>query len=188
MIYPVLQSLAEELNEHLKYQLDMAEDALVFSNIVDLSGSKALQTENQVHLQLVRIEEDRTLNRSGGYRGLPSESGPRLFHAYVVFAANFSGKQYPTGVRYINSILDFFVANPTLNNSNIDNFPSQLDSLAVEIQNLEERELSNLWGALGSKLLPHLYLKISFIPVFRSTGFSKSSPNIMGIDPNARQK
>ncbi len=188
MVYDVLNALCEELNAHLKYQLNTPEDILVFSNLMDIAGGKALQTENQIHLQLIRIEEDRTMNRAGGYRGLASESGPRLFHAHVLFAANFSGKQYPDGVKYINSILNYFVSNPTLNSSNISDLPSQIDSLSVELNNLEERELSNLWGTVGSKLLPHLYYKISLIPVFRSAGFERTTPAISGIAPNLQRK
>ena len=188
MVYDILKALCDELNNQLKYQTNIAEDVLVLSNLVDMSGAKALQTDNQIHLQLVRIEEDRTLNRAGGFRGLPMESGPRLFHAYVVFAANFSGKQYPLGLDYINRVLNYFVANPILNPSNISDLPSQIDSLTIELKNLEERELSNLWGALGSKLLPHLYYKISLIPVFKESGFERSTPAISGISPNLQRK
>ena len=85
-------------------------------------------------------------------------------------------------------MLNYFVANPILNPSNISDLPSQIDSLAVELKNLEERELSNLWGALGSKLLPHLYYKISLIPVFKESGFERSTPAISGISPNLQRK
>jgi len=165
MVYDVLKALCEELN-----------------------NTKALQTDNQIHMQLVRLEEDRTLNRAGGFRGLPMESGPRLFHAYVVFAANFSGKQYPLGLDYINRVLNYFVSNPILNPSNISDLPNQIDSLSIELKNLEERELSNLWGALGCKLLPFLYYKISLIPVFKESGFERSNPSISGVGRNLQRK
>lgn len=188
MVYDVLQAISNELNNHLKYEMNSTEDVVVLSNLVDMNGGKALQTENQIHVQLVRIEEDRTLNRAGGFRGLPTESGPRLFHAYIIFAANFSGKQYPTGLKYLNTILQYFVSNPTLSASNLSELPNQIDSLAIELKNLEERELSNLWGSLGAKLLPHLYYKVSLIPVFKESGFTRNAPVISGIAPNLLRK
>ena len=66
--------------------------------------------------------------------------------------------------------------------------PSEIDTLAIELKNLEERELSNLWGALGAKLLPHLYYKVSLIPVFKESGFTRNTPVIRGIAPNVLSK
>ena len=189
MLYQVIQAVSEEINDYLRYNFDQTEDVLILSNLVDLSGAKALQTENQIHLQLVRIEEDKTINRSGGYRGLAVESAPRLFHTYLLFSANFSGKQYQTGLKYISKLLEFIVANPTFNSSNISNLPDFIDSIAVEIQNLEERDLSNLWGAVGSKLLPHLYCKMSFISIVKSSErFEIKRPTVSGMGPNSAQK
>ena len=152
---------------------------------MDLSGSKALQTDNQVHMMLVRMEEDKTINRSGGYHGSTAEGNARLFNAYVLFAANFSGKQYPQGLNYISRILEYFVAHPTLLPSDLPDLPITIDSLVVELNSLEERENSNLWGAIGSKLMPYLYYKLNYIPIYKESGFAKSAPSVSGLNPNA---
>ena len=177
--------MADEINDDLKYRYNESEDIVVLSNLHDLSGGKALQTDNQVHLMLVRIEEDRTMNRSGGFHGSIAEGGPRLFNAHILFAANFSGKQYPKGLDYISRILEYFVAHPTLFPADLPNLPNNIDSLVVELNNLEERENSNLWGSIGTKLMPHLYYKLNFIPIYKESGFSKSAPSVSGLKPNA---
>ena len=185
MIYEILQAIAEELNEHLQYRFNETQDIVVLSNLIDLSGAKALQTDNQVHMMLVRIEEDKTINRSGGYHGTMAEGNARLFNAFVLFAANFSGKQYPQGLNYISRILEYFVAHPTLVPSDFSDLPQTIDSLVVELNSLEERENSNLWGSIGSKLMPYLYYKINFIPIHKESGFAKSAPTLSGLNPNA---
>ncbi|MDG1747354.1 MAG: DUF4255 domain-containing protein [Bacteroidia bacterium] len=185
MIYEVLQAISDELNDHLKYRFNETEDIIVLSNLMDLSGSKALQTDNQVHMMLVRMEEDKTINRSGGYHGSTAEGNARLFNAYVLFAANFSGKQYPQGLNYISRILEYFVAHPTLLPSDLPDLPITIDSLVVELNSLEERENSNLWGAIGSKLMPYLYYKLNYIPIYKESGFAKSAPSVSGLNPNA---
>jgi len=185
VIYEVLQAISDELNDHLKYRFNETEDIIVLSNLMDLSGSKALQTDNQVHMMLVRMEEDKTINRSGGYHGSIAEGNARLFNAYVLFAANFSGKQYPQGLNYISRILEYFVAHPTLLPSDLPDLPNIIDSLVVELNSLEERENSNLWGAIGSKLMPYLYYKLNYIPIYKESGFAKSAPSVSGLNPNA---
>lgn len=188
MIYEVLESICAELNHFLKYQLGQTEDVLVFSNIVDMNGAKALQQENVLHFSLLKIEEERTLNKTGGFRGNPHALNPSIYNAHVLIAATHSGKQYPDGVNLITRVLEFFVENPTLDSSNLSNLPSEVDRLTIEYNNYDAREVSNIWGAVGTKLMPYLSYKIGFIPVFKSKSLGGEAPKITGFDRNYEQR
>ena len=58
MIFQILNAIEKELNSQVKYAFGISEDVIIFSNIVDQSGNKALQQDNIVHFTLLRIEED----------------------------------------------------------------------------------------------------------------------------------
>lgn len=187
MIFEVVNAISKELNLHLKYQFGSTEDLVVFSNILDLNGGKALQQDNTVHCLVLKIEEDRTLNKTGGYRG-PSAPTPSLFNVHVFFAATHSGKQYPEGVNLITRIIEYFVQNQSLDSTKIEGLPDNIDRLTVDYLSFEYNELSNVWSTIGTKLLPFAAYKIGFIPIQPIASLSSKIERISGMGTNLDQK
>jgi hypothetical protein len=184
MVFQILNVIEKEINSQIKYAFGISEDVVIFSNIVDQSGNKALQQDNIIHFTLLRIEEDKTINKVGGYQGQFGRNTPTLFNLYVLFSASHSGKQYPDGVNLIGWILQYFITNFKFTQTELPNLPNEVDSITFELQNTDIRDLSNLWGSLGSKLLPHVCYKIGLIPLYRDGNINSTGELIKGIGKN----
>jgi hypothetical protein len=184
MIFQILNAVEKELNSQVKYAFGISEDVIIFSNIVDQSGNKALQQDNIVHFTLLRIEEDKTLNKVGGWPGNFGRNTPTLINLFVVFAASHSGKQYPDGVNLISWILQYLISNNKFTHTELPNLPDDVDSITFELQNLDIRDVSNLWGSVGSKMLPHICYKIGMIPFYKDGNFNVGGDLIRGIGKN----
>ena len=53
-----------------------------------------------------------------------------------------------------------------LKQTDIDGLPSEIDSVVFDLQNIDFREVSNIFSATGSKLMPHVIYKVRLLPVF----------------------
>ncbi len=184
MIFQILNAIEKELNSQVKYAFGISEDVIILSNIVDQNGNKALQQDNIINFTLLRIEEDKTLNKVGGWQGNFGRNTPTLINLYILFSASHSGKQYPDGVNLISWILHYFITNNKFTHAEIPNLPDQVDSISFELQNMDIRDLSNLWGSMGSKLLPHVCYKIGMIPFYKDSSMNFEGELIKGIGKN----
>ena len=166
MIYETLRALELEINSHLKYVTGSNEELLVLSNIADQSGAKALQQDNIIYLSLLRIDEDKTINKSGGYPNNFKKGVPTLLVLYVMFTSSHSGNRYKDGIFLIDKIIGYFHENSVLKQTDIDGLPAEIDSVVFDLQNIDFREVSNIFSATGSKLMPHVIYKVRLLPVF----------------------
>ncbi len=188
MIFQILNAIEKELNSQIKYAFGISEDVIILSNIVDQSGNKSLQQDNLIHLTLFRIEEDKTINKAGGYYGQFGRNTPVLINLYIVFAASHTGKKYADGVNMISWLLHYLITNDRFTHADLVGLPTEVEFIKFELQNLDPREVSNLWGSIGSKLLPHLCYKIGLIPFFKENGLNSKTEPIKGIGKNLERK
>ena len=68
------------------------------------------------------------------------------FNLLVICAANFSGNNYPEGLKFLYSTIQFFQKHPVLNRENTPSLDPQLDKLILSIDNKPVSELNNLWS------------------------------------------
>ena len=184
MIFQILNAIEKEINSQVKYAFGIAEFDHELYPFLDQNGNKALQQDNIINFTLLRIEEDKTLNKVGGWQGNFGRNTPTLINLYLLSSASHTGKQYPDGVNLISWILQYFITNNKFTQSELPNLPSDVDSITFELQNMDVRDLSNLWGSMGSKLLPHVCYKIGMIPIYKDSSMNNESELIKGIGKN----
>ncbi|MCB1830920.1 MAG: DUF4255 domain-containing protein, partial [Gammaproteobacteria bacterium] len=83
----------------------------------------------------------------------------------LMFAANFSGGNYPEALKGISATLRFFQMTPVLDHQNTPELDRRIDRLALEIENLDIQQLSNLWGILSTRYLPSVLYKVRMITI-----------------------
>ena len=181
MIYETLRALELEINSHLKYVTGSNEELLILSNLVDQSGQKSLEQDNIIYFSLLQIEEDKTINKSGGYSHNFKNGIPSMLNLYVIFISSYSGNQYREGLLLIDLILNYFQDNNVIKNTDIEGFPNNIDRLSFELQNLDFKEISNVFSAMGAKLAPHTIYKLRILPIFGSTN-KKSIPSMKELN------
>ncbi|AOW20715.1 DUF4255 domain-containing protein [Urechidicola croceus] len=184
MIHAALTHIRDILNQSFKNQFSISENKVVLSNIIKSDGSVDPNIESKIVFFLVSIEEESTLKNSLS-RSVSKNSGsfayksPSLhLNMHLLFCANFDGAVYPEGLKYLSFLIRFFQSNRKISIRNSD---SNLKELSLEISKLEFSQLSHLWSALGSKLMPSVLYKVRTI-VFDDETIEKITPSIKGID------
>ena len=196
MIHTALAFISERLNQHLKIENpQLEENKVVLCNIVNADGSQAEKIENKIVFFLVQLDDEpalknrlnRTIQHDNGSYG---QRGPGLnLNMHLLFAANFTGetKYYIEGLAFLSSIIRFFRINssiipgavpvPTTGTSVKHSKESRIGKLSFELCKLDYNEMSHLWSAVGSKLLPSALYKVRILTM-EEPPVSKTIPPI----------
>jgi len=148
MIHEFIPIIASELRDFLDSRFDAPDDVVKLSNIVNQDGSLAIMEENKVIVSLINIERDGTNQMGGG--GMFRGELPVHINLYVLFSAYFT--DYAESLKFISGVVGFFQGTPTFTHGG--------NTVKIELHNIDFRELSNLWAALGAKYIPSVVYKI----------------------------
>jgi hypothetical protein len=187
MIHNVMTTIAQELNEFIRNELNLSEDIVVVNSLVDLKGDPSMQIENRVCLFLQRIEEEKVA-KSGGFQSNPGVAPPVRVGLHIVFAANFPDPNYREALRFISLILEFFQGKGTFDRSNVPSLPAGLEKLTFDLMDLDYSEMNNLWSLIGAKYLPSLVYKVRML-TFSQNMIREDVPSVVKYrktDPTAQ--
>jgi hypothetical protein len=168
MIDSAVSHIISQLNQFLRRNFDLTEDIVVISNIVEQDGTVASHIDNKLVVFLVNIEKDavphgqRNGNTVGGNRSVISYP-PIYLNLYLMFAAHFSGNNYLEALKFISQTVSFFQRHPVFDHQNTPDLNRQIDKLVMEIENLDIKDLSTLWGSLSGKYLPSILYKVRMV-------------------------
>jgi hypothetical protein len=169
MIDVALVLIRDLLNEHFRNEFSISENKVVLSNIVKADGSAAQNVDGKVVFFLVSLDEEAALknsiNRSiGAENGSFAQKSPSLhLNMQVLFCANFDSTIYSEGLSYLSSLIRFFQRHKRIALDQSNNSGSSKNKLSFELCKLDYAELSHLWSAIGSKLMPSVLYKVSML-------------------------
>ena len=89
---------------------------------------------------------------------------PVNLNLYVIFSANFK-QNYEDALRYLSAVISYFQKKRIFTAEDSPGLPKGTGSISFELVDLDLRELSNLWGALGAKYLPSAVYRIRTISI-----------------------
>lgn len=167
MIDIALTYIRDILNEHFKNEFSISENKVILSNIVKVDGSSAQNIDGKVVLFLISLDEESTLKNSGNRSsspgdGLFSHKSPTLHLSMnLLFCANFDSNVYPEGLSYLSSLIRFFQINRKITIDQLSR--TNTKSLSFEMCQLDYAQLSHLWSAIGSKLMPSILYKVGLL-------------------------
>ena len=169
MIDVAIAQVASQLNQALRRQFMVDEDLVVLANLHEQDGTVATHIANKLVVSLVGVERE-DLSRQGMASGLlGSRAGlypsPVHLNLMVMFAANFSGTNYPEALKFISSTVAFFQGRPVFDGQNSPDLDRRLHKLTLEIENLNVSDLSNLWGILSGKYLPSVLYRMRLVSI-----------------------
>ena len=168
MIYAAIGHVTSQLNQHLKRSFNLNEDIVVVSNIIEQDGSVAANVTNRIVACLINVEKDTT---PGGQRTVVAHAGqpsclthpPVHTNLYLLFAGNFNGKNYMEALKFLSNTISYFQRNPLFTSSNSPELDPRIAKLALDIENLNIKDLSSLWSVLSGKYLPSVLYKIRMV-------------------------
>jgi hypothetical protein len=168
MIDAALTYVRDLLNEHFKNEFSVSENKVVLSNIIKNNGEVAPNLDGKIVFFLISLNEEPALrnsvNRSAAVKNgnMAVKTSALNLNLQMLFCSNFDSNVYTEGLSYLTSLVKFFKTNKII--------PLQLNSnkpgkLSFEMCSLNYDELSHLWSAIGSKLLPSVIYKVSMIVI-----------------------
>jgi hypothetical protein len=183
MIHLALRNLAQQLNQYLVRSSPIGEDLVMVAAPVGLDGPNASDIENKILLFLTRIERDTAPFRSPDTlsRGLTANP-PMYLNLYVMIAASFTGKQYIDGVKYIASVISYFQQNAIIDRRNSPDLDKGIDKLILDLENMSQTDMSNVWGTLGGRYLPSVLYRVRMVTI-DGGDIQGRAPTV--IDPNS---
>jgi len=182
MIHVALTNVRDLLNEHFKNEFSISENKVVLSNIVKVDGSAAQNVEGKIVFFLISLDEEpalkNSLNRSGSENSSFAFKSPSLhLNMQLFFCANFDSAIYIEGLGYLSSLIRFFQINKRIVVDSSTSSSHKRNRLSFELCKLDYAQLSHLWSAIGSKLMPSVLYKVG-IMVFDDAPIERLVPSI----------
>lgn len=182
MIDSLLIHIRDLLNQYFKNQYGIAESKVIISSLLDNSGSTPVELEDKMVVFLLAIEEESALKnkslRSLG-KGVPflDKSSPLFLNIQLVFCANFKSKTYLEGLNYLSQTINFFQQNKSINPTSIPGLSKSVEKITFDLCTLSYDNLSHIWSAIGSKILPSAIYKVGMV-IFDDTPVRGITPVI----------
>ena len=170
MIDAAISLIASQLNQFLRRTLELSEDVVVVSNILEQDGTVAPNIDNKIVVFLTNIEKDtmpiaQPRAQAAGAARSTVTAPPLHLNLYLMVAGYFNGSNYQESLKFISNTVRFFQAQPVLNHANTPEMDPRIDRLVLDIENLDIQQLSNLWGVLSGKYLPSVLYKVRMVTV-----------------------
>lgn len=160
MIFKVISTLTQQLNDYLKLCFKLQEDIVFISPPKD---SDSTSPSNRISLSVINIEKETaggiSFSRGQVSNSHSSKTAPAWqVNIYLLIAAVFIEKQYKDSIQLVSGVLSFIQKNNL--------FPVDGGaSFALEPVNLSMQELSNLWSICGGSYYPSVVCKVRVINI-----------------------
>jgi Pvc16 N-terminal domain len=165
MIHSILQVLKNDLGAFLKKRLGEREEVVLLSQLMNnADGGFAVLEENRLICTLLNIEQERlNLNAPLGHRTLVNP--PFNLNLYVLFSAYYAPTNYVGALRTLSLAIGFFQGKQVFTPANTPGMPATVDKIIAEMVNVDMKDLSNFWTALGAKQMPSVLFKIKMVSI-----------------------
>ena len=169
----LLQSTLELLRDRLDATFQIAdprsEDWVTLTNPVDLDGRVSDSARNKIVMTLIGLQSDKMVGTAPGLSPVAGDqfailAPPLHINAFVLFVANFSERNYPTGLGMLSRTIAFFQQNPVFTHDRLPGLAREIDKIAIDFISLDLTQTNHLMGMLGVKYLPSALYKLRTLP------------------------
>jgi hypothetical protein len=184
----LLQSTLELLRDRLDAAFQIAdprsENWVALTNPVDPDGRISESARNKIVMALVGLQSDRTIGAVPGPMPVAGDqfaimAAPLNVNAFVLFVANFSDSNYPTGLGMLSRTIAFFQQNPVFTRDRLPGLAREIDKIALDFVSLDLTQTNHLMGMVGLKYLPSALYRLRMLPF--------ASDAVAGLVPAVRR-
>jgi Pvc16 N-terminal domain len=179
-----LEQIRTRMNETFLNAFPRDEDWVVLSNVADHDGVLEA-THNKLVMLLAGIHRETAVSTFNP--NVPAEGNryavvapPIYIDLFLLFYANFSGKNYADGLSAVSWTISFFQQYLWFTHDNLPGLDPRIGKLTFEMVNLDPSGLSHLMGVMGAKYLPSVYYKVRMIP-FQGDAMQAEAPAVKGL-------
>jgi hypothetical protein len=83
----------------------------------------------------------------------------------LIFVAYFNSSNYLEALKFISGVIGFFQGKSIFTPDNTPMLTGDASKIVAEVVNIDFKELSNLWGAIGGKYLPSVVYRFRSLPM-----------------------
>ena len=183
MIDEALSLVAGRINAHLRARHAITDDLISLAPLTDAEGKPAATARNRLALFVTNIAQDPMPRhaRGGplGSGGIVTTAQPIHLDIYFMLAAAFEPDTYGEGLKILSSAVRYLQANPLMTRARVPDLPDGIGQLSIEISNLRNDELGQLWGNLGGRYLPSVHYKMRSVMIDANA--------VTGVEPLVRE-
>lgn len=181
MIHNVLQALCKDLNVFLKSRFGVQEELVVLSELMNMDGTVAISAENRMVCSLLSVEQERTNMNAPRINNKVLTNPPYNLNLYVLFSAFFAASNYLEALKALSYTIGFFQGKQVFTPANTPGLEPNIDKITIEIVNVDLKDMSNFWTALGAKHLPCMLFRIRMVSI-TSDMILEETPEIRTLD------
>lgn len=136
------------------------------SNVLEQDGTLAPNINSKLVVFLVNVERENAVKRPSGFTNAENRASsypPVSLNLYVMVAGNFSGGNYPEGLKFLSNAVSFFQRQPVFDHQVTPDLDRRINKLTLDIENLNIQDLSSMWGMLSGKYLPSILYKVRMV-------------------------
>lgn len=160
--------IRDTLDQDLRTRFRLREQVVIINNLVDLDGGAPQANQNKVVITLINLEEEtnRPYNNynhrlsDGRYREVQPD---QHFNLYLLLSSNFD--DYSESLKFLNAVLLFFQAHPSVTSKTNPNLPSGIGKLEFDLENNDYCQTQSLWNCMGAKYRPSAIFKTRLLRI-----------------------
>ena len=162
MLQLTLELLRDRLDAALRAADPRSEAWVALTNAVDFDGHVSESARNKIVMMLAGLQSDPAM------RKLPAKPivvPPLYVNALVLFFANFTDSDYPTGLGMLSRTIGFFHQSPVLTHDLLPGMAPEIDRIAMDFVSLSLPETNDLMGMLGLRYRPCALYTLKTLPL-----------------------
>jgi hypothetical protein len=182
-----LEVICRLANEYLE-NLDRRGDAWVaLTSMVDHDGAINQAARDKIVMGVYNITRENLISTyqsaQGGTDGYAVVSPPLYLDVHLIFMANFTAANYPTGLACLSRLISFFQANGWFTQDNAPGLDAGFGKLSMEFESLSPVDVNYVMGMLGTRYLPSAFYKLRMIPFVSNVMQARTYPVRGGAPP-----
>jgi hypothetical protein len=169
LIQSTLELMRDRLDAAFQIADPRSEAWVALTNPVDPDGRVSESARNKIVMALVGLQSDKTISTAPGPMPVAGDrfaimAPPLNVNAFVLFVANFSDSNYPTGLGMLSRTIGFFQQNPVFTHDRLPGLAREIDKITLDFVSLDLTQTNHLMGMLGLKYLPSVLYKLRMLP------------------------
>jgi len=161
MIYETLNTIAADANKYFARMLDVEEEKVVLSSILNADGSVAISGQNKIIFTLVNVVPNESL------KNLPTDLKDRRipvstshYKLSLLVSAYFNAGNYAESLQLLSMIMSYFSDKAVFNHTNTPDMDSAIVQIRANLTVMNQEQMTTLWRGVGSPLMPSVLYEL----------------------------
>lgn len=171
MIYPSLNTIAEQLNANIYEKwgatINGTSEIVQLNNIANINDEKN-DLQNKIILTLIKVEEESSLKNGAFYiKKSPQETGKHhpAIYLNLYLLVSVTKKNYREALQLLSDTITFFQAHKVFTGQ-LSNKGAEEEisfKITVELHDINFQEVFDMWSNLGNKQFPSVIYKVRLL-------------------------